>query len=114
MEYRKTSEDHFADRNNTQTKIIVEYFWQKTCRDCKRVEPIINQIKNELPFVEIKRLDCKSQDNINLFREKCIEYNVPIELRMNTPTLFIGNKYLINDNITFDKLKKTILLKQKE
>jgi thiol-disulfide isomerase/thioredoxin len=103
----------FQTDKNFKGKITVEYFWQESCRDCKRVDPIIKKIKKELPYVAIQIYDCKNQDNVNLFREKCVENNVPIELRMNTPSIFIGNKYLINDDVTYDNLKNMILQKQK-
>jgi thiol-disulfide isomerase/thioredoxin len=102
-----------TESKSTKNKVVIEYFWQKKCSDCKRAEPVLKSVNKDFNYIVFLKYDCALEKNIKLFREKCIKFNILVKERMDTPTLFIGNKYLVNDDITYGNLKEMITEKQK-
>ena len=89
----------------------IDCFVKSNCNDCKRIEPILKRLKKEYPSIILLTYSCDADDGKELLKEKCIECNVPEGERMEVPTIFIGKKFLVNDDVTYKSLSKLILNK---
>lgn len=82
--------------------IWITYFYQVGCQECSRAEYDIQYAQSEYPQLMIRELDV--QENTALAEWLGERFGVPEEKRLATPALFVGEDYLIGDEITSDAI----------
>lgn len=82
--------------------IWVAYFYQVGCQECSRAEYDIKYAKSKYPQLMIEEYDV--QERAPLAEWLSEHMNVPEEKKMATPALFIGEDYLIGEQITPEAL----------
>jgi cytochrome c biogenesis protein CcdA/glutaredoxin len=82
--------------------IWIAYFYQVGCQECSRAEYDIRYAKSQYPQLIVEEFDV--QENTALAEWLARRVGVPEQKRLATPSLFIGEDYLIGDEITSDAL----------
>jgi len=82
--------------------IWVAYFYQVGCQTCSRAEYDIQYAKSKYPQMVVKEFDV--QENAALAEWLGKRAGVPEERRLATPSLFVGEDYLIGEEITLESL----------
>jgi len=74
------------------------YFYQVGCQECSRAEYDIQYAKSKYPQLMVKEFDVQERAALAEWLGKRL--GVPMEKRLATPALFIGEDYLIGESIT--------------
>ena len=77
--------------------IHVVYFYQPGCDECERSEHDLRYIEQKYPQVQIERLDVKNEAPLNQYL--CQETGVPEDKHLTAPVFFVGNSYLLGDQV---------------
>jgi len=80
--------------------IWVAYFYQVGCQSCSRAEYDIQYAKSKYPQLVVEEFDV--QQNTALAEWLAKRVGVPEEKRLATPSLFVGDDYLVGEDITTD------------
>jgi cytochrome c biogenesis protein CcdA/glutaredoxin len=80
--------------------IWVAYFYQVGCQECSRAEYDIQYAKSKYPQLMVKEFNVQERAALAEWLGKRL--GVPERKRLATPSLFIGEDYLIGDAITSD------------
>ncbi len=78
--------------------IWVAYFYQVGCQTCSRAEYDIQYAKSKYPQLVVKEFDVQRNTALAEWLGKRVD--VPEEKRLATPALFVGDDYLIGEEIT--------------
>jgi thiol-disulfide isomerase/thioredoxin len=78
--------------------IYIVYFYQGNCTDCPRAEADLNIIVAQHPQVVIRRFDI--QLNLTLYQYLGHRAGVPVTQTATIPALFVGDKYLLGDQLS--------------
>jgi cytochrome c biogenesis protein CcdA/thiol-disulfide isomerase/thioredoxin len=78
--------------------IWVVYFYQVGCQECSRAEYDIRYVRSKYPQLVVKEFDV--QENAALAEWLGRRAGVPEEQRLATPSVFVGDDYLVGANIT--------------
>jgi len=73
------------------------YFYQSGCDVCDRANHELRYLTEKYPQVVIARHDVREDAALNQFL--CDRYGVPDERHLTAPILFLGNGYLLGDDI---------------
>jgi cytochrome c biogenesis protein CcdA len=82
--------------------IWVAYFYQVGCQECSRAQYDIEYVRSKYPQLVVKEFDVQEDAALAEWLGK--RAGVPVERRLATPALFVGEDYLIGENITSDAL----------
>ena len=82
--------------------IWVAYFYQVGCQECSRAEYDLRYAKSKYPQLVVKEFDV--QENAALAEWMGKRVGVPERKRLAIPSLFIGEDYLIGEEITSEAL----------
>jgi len=88
--------------------IYMAYFEKPGCKECDRASYILKSLKRAYPNLEIKRFGSEKKEDIELFEAMCSLYEVPEKERLIAPSLFLGEHFLLTDDITDEKLRSLI------
>ena len=91
-----------------QTSIYIANFFEPGCHDCERAEQLLNQISFEYPEIEVKKYDISTPEGVAMAEQLGELYQVPEYDRLLVPLIYIGDEYLLRDQVTYDKLVNTI------
>jgi len=92
--------------------IHLAYFEKAGCKECDRASYILKRSVRKYPNLNIKKFNSEAKENIELFEAMCGLYEVPEKKRLIAPTIFLGEQYLLKEDITDKKLGN--LVKQYE
>ncbi len=96
----ETTEEPTEVTEEVETKeIFIAYFYQAGCKNCDNVFYLLNYLKNRYPNLIVKEYDSLDGKNIKLFESLCERSKVEKEDWLKTPTIFIGDDYLIDEEI---------------
>jgi cytochrome c biogenesis protein CcdA/glutaredoxin len=87
---------------NPGLKVWAAYFYEVGCQECSRAEYDIRYVQSKYPQLEV--VEYNVQDDAALAEFLATRLDVPESQRLATPTLFIGDDYLIGTDITADAL----------
>ena len=96
--YRSLSEGSAFDGNGdipTDRAIHITYFHKRGCQKCARASDILKRLKTEYPQLVVELRNAK--ENRELLEAMGKLYNVPEVKRLTTPTVFIGDEYLLDE-----------------
>jgi cytochrome c biogenesis protein CcdA/thiol-disulfide isomerase/thioredoxin len=101
---------HNDSLNPEQGEINLYYFYQPGCRECNRSDILLNALQQHYANLIVHKYDI-FEDTDKVFYEALAEYmGVPESRRLIVPAVFVGNDYLIKDEITSNKI--TFLIKK--
>ena len=80
-------------------EIFIAYFYRAGCKECDNVYYLLNYLQNKYTNLVIKQYDISDSSNIELFESLCKINKVERENWLKVPAIFIGNNYLIGENI---------------
>jgi cytochrome c biogenesis protein CcdA len=78
--------------------IWMAYFYEVGCQECNRAEYDVRYVKSKHPQLVVEEYN--AQEDTALAEWLGTRFNVPEEQRLATPSLFIGDDYLIGTDIT--------------
>lgn len=88
------------------TAIWAAYFYQVGCQECSRAEYDIRYAESKYPQLMVQEYDV--QKNAALAEWLSRRLGVPEEERLAAPALFIGEDYLIGDDITSEAVLELV------
>jgi glutaredoxin len=97
----------------TSDKVVyLAYFEKVGCKECDRASYILKSLEQRYPNLKITKFNSEAKENIELFEAVCSLYKVPEKKRLVAPTIFLGEHYLLKEDITDKRLRD--LMKQYE
>lgn len=94
-------------------EINLYYFYQIGCKECNRVEILLNNLQKQYKKLRVCRLDI-FDDSSKIFMENLAARNkIPEKKRLIVPAIIIGDDYLIKEDITLKNFD-TLLEKYKK
>ena len=85
------------------------YFYEPGCKKCTRVEKSLEFFKKAFPGMNVREFNVMDREDMIINAALCIKTGVPEDKFFNTPSLFIGNDYLIKEELTDSKLKNLLV-----
>ncbi len=86
--------------------VYVAYFYSPGCLECDRVAYDLSYLEQKYPNLEIRSFDINTCAPLNEAMSE--RTGVPPEDRLLAPALFVGNEYLIGDEIGVERLEDLI------
>jgi hypothetical protein len=86
--------------------VYIAYFHSPGCSECERVSYDLSYLEQKYPNLEVRKFDintCAPLDDAMSERA-----GVPPEQRLLTPAVFVGDEYLVGDEITLERLEEVI------
>ncbi len=93
---------------NNNFKIYIAYFYKIGCKHCQRAYYDLSQLQKKHKNLIIKEFDINNKYSIELNEALCEIFNVPVKKRQSSPMIFIGDKFLVGDNVRYDKMDSII------
>ncbi len=101
-------QDLNENSENLSQPIYIAEFFEPGCHDCERAEQLLNQIVFEYPEIEIRKFDMTTPEGVALAEELGELYGVPEYDRLLVPIIYLGDDYLLRDQITYENVVDTI------
>jgi len=93
-----------------QQKVEVSFFYSQTCPHCAQEEIFLNQLENEYPEIEVKRM--VFSENAELLQNFYNNYKVPLGEHGLVPIIFVGEKYFLGfDESIGNNIKEFVMAK---
>ena len=86
-----------ADACEEPAAIWAAYFYQAGCQDCSRAEHDVRYVRSKYPQLLIEEYNVK--DDAALAEWLGSRFGVPEQQRLSTPSLFLGDEYLLGTDI---------------
>lgn len=86
--------------------VYIAYFHSPGCSECERVSYDLTYLEQKYPNLEVRKFDINTCAPLNDAMSE--RTGVPPEQRLLTPAVFIGNEYLVGDEITLERLEEVI------
>lgn len=83
--------------------IHIAYFYEVGCQECDRVTYDLNYLQSKYPNLVVETFDV--QDDAALSEWLGEQYGVPEEKRLTTPSVFVGQDYLLATEINVKSLE---------
>ncbi|MGC9332951.1 MAG: hypothetical protein ACP5JJ_02305 [Anaerolineae bacterium] len=84
--------------------IYLAYFEEAGCQECARTTYDLDLIKEQYPQLVVESFAMEEADNKALSEWLGEKYDVPMEKRLSTPMIFVGDDVLIGDEAVLDNL----------
>ena len=91
-----------------QQSIYLAKFFEPGCHDCERAEQLLNQIAFEYPELEVRKFDMTTPEGVALAEELGKLYGVPEYDRLLVPMIYLGDEYLLRDQVTYENVVDVI------
>ena len=86
--------------------VYVAYFHSPGCSECDRVSYDLSYLEQRYPNLEVRKFDINTCAPLNEAMSE--RSGVPPEERLLTPAVFIGDEYLVGDELTVERLEEVI------
>jgi cytochrome c biogenesis protein CcdA len=84
--------------------MYLAYFYKAGCQECSRVEYDLRLLEAQYPGLTIARFDVVEDARLNEWLSQ--RAGVPMNKRLVAPAVFVGDDYLIDDQISFNALSQ--------
>ncbi len=84
--------------------IYIAKFTEPGCHDCEKASLLLEQIVFQYPRIEIRNVDISTPDGVTLAEQLGELYRVPEDERLLVPLIYIGDQYLLREQITYDNM----------
>jgi cytochrome c biogenesis protein CcdA/glutaredoxin len=93
--------------NAQENEICVYYFYGTGCPHCSNVKPVLDQLEQDYPNLNVHRLEIyHNKTNYDLFNQYCSEYEIE---RRGVPFVAIDDKYFMGDTPIINNLEGEII-----
>ncbi|MFC1712375.1 DUF1573 domain-containing protein [Candidatus Poribacteria bacterium] len=89
-------------------RIYLAMFDKPGCKNCARVEHILANLERKYSGLVIKKFMNSRREDVLIHEAMCELMQVPRDKRLIAPTIFIGDDYLVKDEITDSKVDSLI------
>ena len=86
--------------------VYIAYFHSPGCPECDRVSYDLSYLEQRYPNLEVRKFDINTCAPLNEAMSE--RSGVPPEERLLTPAVFIGDEYLVGDELTVERLEEVI------
>lgn len=86
--------------------VYLASFYQAGCLECDRVFYDLAYLEQKYPNLKVESFDIREHMGLN--EALCEEYEVPVECRLIAPAIFVGDDYLIGQEINVENLEELI------
>jgi len=86
--------------------VYLAYFYQTGCLECDRVSYDLAYLKQKYPNLQMESFDIREHMGLN--EALCERYGVPDECRLIAPAIFVGDDYLIGQEINVERLEELV------
>jgi cytochrome c biogenesis protein CcdA len=86
--------------------VYLAYFSQAGCIECDRVSYDLAYLEQKYPNLRVESFDIREHMSLN--EALCERYKVPVERRLIAPAIFVGDDYLIGQEINVERLEELI------
>ena len=80
--------------------VDLSYFYQKGCPKCDRTNALLKFLLKRYPRLNVKEIDLNTPDGKRLNETLANRLNLPTEKRLIAPAIFMGDDYLLPEEIT--------------
>jgi hypothetical protein len=87
-------------RPDTPKPVYIAYFDSPGCKECRRVEYMLQSISQEFPAVRPRKFVTSDRRSQLVQEAISHRFGVPVEKRLLTPAIFVGSRAFIQDEIT--------------
>ena len=98
------SQDLNERNNESEQPVYIAEFFEPGCHDCENAEQLLNQIAFEYPETEIRKFDMTTPEGVALAEELGELYGVPEYDRLLVPMMYLGDDYLLREQITYENV----------
>lgn len=95
-----------TNTTNETTPVYIAYCFDPSCLKCDKVEYDLEHLQRQYPQLVVRHFDIHNE--ASLIEAMCERYNVPSESRLIAPTIFIGEEYLIGEQISTESITTLI------
>lgn len=86
--------------------IALAYFYKAGCQECSRVEYDLRLLQSRVPGLTVYRFDIVEQAPLNEWLGR--RNGVPEDKRLVAPAVFVGDDFLVDEQVTYDALSKLV------
>lgn len=86
--------------------VAMAYFYKTGCQECSRVEYDLNLLQTQVPGLTISRYEVGEHAALNEWLGQ--RNGVPTGKRLVAPAVFVGNDYLVDEQVTFNALSQLV------
>ncbi|HAL60880.1 MAG TPA: hypothetical protein DCP08_00550 [Chloroflexi bacterium] len=86
--------------------VVLAYFYQVGCIECDRVSYDLAYLEQKYPNLQVETFDLR--EHIGLNEALCERFGIPLECRLIAPAIFVGDDYLIGQEINAASLEALI------
>jgi cytochrome c biogenesis protein CcdA len=87
-----------ATPSDTSPAIHAAYFYQVGCQECNRFNADLDRLRSQFPGLKVEAYDVHAVPALaQWFGQR---YDVPQEKRLTAPAVFVGEDYLVGDEVT--------------
>jgi thiol-disulfide isomerase/thioredoxin len=86
--------------------VYIAYFYSPGCAECDRVSYDLSYLEKKYPNLEVRTFDINTCAPLNEAMSE--RSSVPPEERLVTPSLFVGDEFLIGDEISVERLEDVV------
>jgi len=95
-----------AEASRGNPVIHAAFFFQPGCDECERSEHDLKYITDKYPQVQVQRFNVKTEAALNQYL--CLRAKVPEDKHLTAPAFFVGNSYLLGDQVRARPLEALI------
>ena len=88
--------------------IHLAFFHQPGCEECQRIHHLMKYLQYKYPDLSVKKFNLSEKENKQINEAICERYNVPEKKRLTTSTVFIGEHYLQEEEVTGASLERLV------
>jgi len=88
--------------------VHMAYFYEQGCKECSRAEEIIDWLKMNYAFIKIDQFEIDESESKIIATALGVKTGVPEDRLMSTPVFFIGNEYVLSEDISRKQLAELI------
>ncbi|MDH7488314.1 MAG: hypothetical protein QHH80_02250 [Anaerolineae bacterium] len=92
--------------NAPAKSIALAYFYKAGCQECNRVEYDLRLLESRVPGLKVYRFDVVEQAPLNEWLSQ--RNGVPQDKRLIAPAVFVGDDFLVDEQVTYDALSKLV------
>jgi cytochrome c biogenesis protein CcdA len=86
--------------------VYIAYFHSPGCLECDRVSYDLSYLEQRYTNLEVRKFDINTCATLNEAMSE--RSGVPLEQRLMTPAVFVGDEYLVGSEITVERLEEVI------
>lgn len=102
------AEEPEGPRESRKKPVTMAFFWEPGCQHCSRVTYDLELLQKYHPNLRIRDYNIENKDAKLLAEALAYRYNVPEELHMATPAIFLPDTYFITDQISYRAIQEAV------